>query len=184
MRHITIRHATTVAFVILALLATILTADARETRAVGDRWSVEIGFIEEPAIQADTNGLWLHVTENAQPVEGLEQTLQAEVIFGEAVRGLPLIPTPDDPGTYTSTFIPVQPGAYTFRIFGAIGEQAIDETFTSAPEGVAPVDPRIDYEFPSAAQGFVLTELAMPMTIALAAIGYGVLRWTSRRPAN
>ena len=58
-------------------------AVARETRPLADRFSVEIGFINEPAIQADTNGIWLRVTEGEEPVTGMEQTLQAEVIFGD-----------------------------------------------------------------------------------------------------
>jgi hypothetical protein len=162
-------------------MTTALPADARETRTLSDRWTVEIGFINEPAIQADTNGLWMSVTEGDKAVEGLEQSLQAEVSFGDAVRPLPLIPVPDEPGVYTSTFIPVQPGDYTFHIFGTIGDQAIDESFTSAPEGVGQVDQRIDYEFPSAAQGNVLVELAMPAVLGLIAVGYGVFRFTSRR---
>lgn len=184
MRHIPTRALTAFAFITLAMLALVPSTGARETRTVADRWTVEIGFENEPAIQADTNALWLRVTEGDQPVEGLEQTLQAEVIFGDAVRALPLIPEPGQPGIYTSTFIPVQPGDYTFHIVGTIGDVAIDETFTSAPEGVAPVDQRIDYEFPSAAQGFVLTELAMPMTIGLIAAGYGIFRLTTRRATS
>jgi hypothetical protein len=185
MRHILTRKisAFIVIFVALSGLAmtTALPADARETRTLADRWTVEIGFINEPAIQADTNGLWLHVTEGDQAVEGLEQTLQAEVKFGDATRALPLIPTPDEPGVYTSTFIPVQPGDYTFHIFGTIGDQAVDESFTSAPEGVGQVDQRIDYEFPSAAQGNVLVDLAIPAVLGLIAVGYGTFRFMSRR---
>lgn len=185
MRHRTPRLLTAFAFTCIAIMAMSLSIAsstlARETRTIAERWTVEIGFENEPAIQADTNALWLRIVEGDQPVEGLEQTLEAEVIFADAVRQLPLIPETGQPGLYTSTFIPVQPGDYTFHIYGTIGDVAIDETFTSAPEGVAPVDHRIDYEFPSAAQGFVLTELAMPVTLGLIVGGYGLLRLRSRR---
>jgi hypothetical protein len=75
----------------------------------------------------------------------------------------------------------VQPGNYAFRIAGAIDDQQVDELFTSAPEGVAPVDARIDYEFPSAAQGWVPQGLAMPAAIALVALGYGIATYVARR---
>lgn len=179
MRHLTPRIITA-ALVALALLTTIAPAGARETRTVAGRWTLTVGFIDEPAIQADTNGLWLNVTEGDQPVEGLEQTLQAEVIYGEAIRALPLIPAIDQPGIYTSTFIPVQPGTYAFRLFGTIGDQAIDERFESSPEGVAIVDARIDYEFPSAAQGWTIEKLAMPAALGTLVLGYGMYKFVTR----
>ena len=166
---------------IITIAALAIPASARETRPIADRFTVEIGFVNEPAIQADTNGLWLRVVEGEQPVEGLEQTLQAEVIFGDAVRSLPLIPSTDDPGTYTSTFIPVQPGDYTFRIFGTIADVTLDEFFTSAPEGVAPVDARIDYEFPTAAQGWVTRDLAMPAALGMLILAWGFVTYVSHR---
>jgi hypothetical protein len=181
MRQPTPRIITAFALMALALLATIAPASARETRALADRWTVTVGFIDEPAIQADTNGLWLRVSEGDQPVTGLEQSLQVEVIYGEAVRALPLIPAIDQPGIYTSTFIPVQPGNYAFRIFGTIGDQQVNERFESAPEGVAVVDSRIDYEFPSAAQGSVIEKLAMPVALGALVLGFGIARFVSRR---
>lgn len=175
------RILTVLATLLIALTAVITPAVARETRPIADRFTVEIGFIDEPAIQADTNGLWLRVTEGDQPVEGLEQSLQAEVIFGDAVRALPLIPSTDEPGVYTSTFIPVQPGDYTFRISGTIADVTLDEFFTSAPEGVAPVDARIDYEFPTAAQGWVTRDLAMPAALGGVLLAWGTISYVSRR---
>lgn len=169
----------TTGFVLFAILT--MPAAARETRTLADRFTVEIGFADEPAIQGDTNGLWLRVTEGDEPVTGLAQTLQAEVIYGDAVRALPLIPSTDRPGTYTSTFIPVQPGTYTFHIFGTLADLAVDERFTSAPEGVAPVDARIDYEFPTAAQGWTAERLAMPAAIGAATLATIVIAALVRR---
>ncbi len=170
MRRSFARILTTVLALFATLSALAMPSAARETRTLADRFMVEIGFVDEPAIQADTNGLWLRVTEDEEPVTGLEQTLQAEVIYGDAVRALPLIPTTDQAGVYTSTFIPVQPGDYTFHIFGTIADLAVDERFSSAPEGVAPVDARIDYEFPTAAQGWMPERLAMPAAIGAATL--------------
>lgn len=184
MRHPRPRLITVGTIAALTLLLASLPAGARETRTIADRWIVTIGFIEEPAIQADTNGLWLQVTEGGQPVEGLEQSLQAEVAYGDAVRPLPLIPAIDEPGTYTSTFIPVQPGDYTFRMTGTLGDLTIDERFTSAPEGVAVVDSRANYEFPSAAQGWAPRTLAMPVALGGILLGFGIARFLSRRDTN
>jgi hypothetical protein len=166
---------------VIAITALATPAMARETRPIADRFTVEIGFVNEPAIQADTNGLWLRVVEGEEPVTGLEQSLQAEVIYGDAVRALPVIPSIDEPGVYTSTFIPVQPGNYTFRISGTIADVAIDESFTSGPEGVAPVDARIDYEFPTAAQGWITRDLAMPAALGMLVVAWGALGYVSRR---
>lgn len=166
---------------VIATMAIAMPTAARETRPIAGRFTVEIGFVHEPAIQADTNGLWLRVVEGEEPVTGLEQSLQAEVIYGDAVRALPVIPSIDEPGVYTSTFIPVQPGDYTFRISGMIGDVAIDESFTSGPEGVAPVDARIDYEFPTAAQGWTTRDLAMPAALGMLVLAWGAWGFVSRR---
>ena len=181
MRRVPPRISTLLVALFLALTTITTPALARETRPIADRFTVEIGFVNEPAIQSDTNGLWLRVVEGDQPVTGLEQTLQAEVIYGDAVRALPVIPSIDEPGVYTSTFIPVQPGDYTFHIFGTIADVTLDEVFTSAPEGVAPVDPRIDYEFPTAAQGWAPRDLAMPAALGVLVLAWGVLNVISRR---
>jgi hypothetical protein len=181
MRRFPARILTLLATLAIATTAIVMPAAARETRTLADRFTVEIGFVHEPAIQADTNGMWLRITEGDQPVEGLEQTLQAEVIYGDAVRLLPVIPSIEEAGVYTSTFIPVQPGDYTFRISGSIADLAIEESFTSAPEGVAPVDARIDYEFPTAAQGWVARDLAMPAALGGVLLAWGIVRYVSRR---
>ena len=174
------RNLTLLAVLLLAVASFATPAAARESRILADRWTMEVGFVREPATQADTNGLWLRVMEGDQPVEGLEQTLQAEVIYGDAVRALPLIPVTNEPGTYTSTFIPVQPGDYTFRIFGTLGDVTLDEFFTSAPEGVAPVDPRLDYEFPTTAQGWAPRDLAMPAAAGILLLAFGAITFIAR----
>lgn len=158
----------------LALLV-VLPVSARESRDLGNGLVFDVGFIMEPPVQNDTNGLRLRVTSNADPVPGLESTLNARVTFAGETRELPLTPVDNEPGTYTSVFIPTQPGEYSFRISGAIGDQEIDETFHADPNGVPLVASRLDYEFPTAAHGD-LTNLAFPAGAALLLAGIaGVL---------
>nr|MBA3379866.1 hypothetical protein [Chloroflexia bacterium] len=58
-------------------------ASAHETREVATDYAFVVGFINEPAVQGDTNGIWLEVTMAEAPVLGLADKLQAQVIFGE-----------------------------------------------------------------------------------------------------
>jgi len=138
------------AVVALAMPATSL---AHETRTVATDYDVVIGFIEEPAIQNDTNGIWLEVTKGGEPVEGLADTLKAQVIYGDQTREATLTPAFGEKGVYTSVFIPTEPGDYTFRIYGTIDDVDVDETFTSSPEGFDSVAARADYELPTGAHG-------------------------------
>lgn len=153
---------------------------ARETRTIADTWTVEIGFVEEPPIQSDTNGLWVKVTQGDQPVEGLEATLSAQAIFAGQARELPLTPVAGQPGVYTSVFIPTQPGEYSFLLRGTIGDQPIEETFNASPEGVPLVASRLDYEFPTAANGSI-SNAAYPAAIGGALLLAGVIGIVTRR---
>ena len=121
--------------------------EAHESRTIADgRYQIVVGFMNEPVFAGDKSGLEFRVSEvstatptgdeetDGTPVEGLEETLQAEVIFGDQAMELPLEATWDEPGGYGSVFFPMEPGDYTFRIFGTIGDTEIDESFTSGPE--------------------------------------------------
>jgi hypothetical protein len=136
----------------LALLAT--TAGAvlgHEERQVGP-YTVVVGFIDEPVFVGQKSGLELFVGrgagENGQPVEGLEATLQAEVIVGDAMRQLALAPRFGAPGWYQAYFFPTEAGAYTFHITGTIEDEQVDESFTSSPEGFGEVEEVSSAQFP------------------------------------
>lgn len=162
----------------LALLITTQPVSARESRTIDEDITIETGFITEPPVQNDTNGLWLRVTSGETPVEDLESTLNPQVTFAGETRELPLAPVAGEPGTYSSVFIPTQPGEYSFRVAGTINDQPIDETFHASPDGVPLVASRLDYEFPTAAHGNV-TNLAFPAGAAvlmLGIVGYFVRR--------
>ncbi len=171
------------AFVALAFvaLAAPATSFAHETRTVATDYEFVVGFVEEPAIQNDTNGIFLEVTKGGEPVEGLADTLKAEVIYGDQKREATLSPAFGEPGVYTSVFIPTEPGDYTFRIFGKVGDQDVDETFTSSPEGFDSVAPRIDYEFPTGANGATDATLAFPAALGGVVLAAGALTVVVRR---
>lgn len=156
------------------LLISMSVASAHEHREVADgAYAMEVGFLNEPAVQDEINGLFLRVTEGhgeeeeaeATPaageeeeeeegpgVVGLEDTLQAEVTFGGQTTALTLRPISADPGSYRANFIPTAVGAYTFRIFGTINDVTIDESFTSGLETFSEVSERADLMFPPSDQ--------------------------------
>jgi hypothetical protein len=147
---------------VLFVLAPML-ASAHERRDVADgKYTLVVGFLDEPAFTSVKNGLDLRVTaapegtpaagEEAEgtPVEGLEATLKAEVIYSDQKRDLPLEAAFRDPGAYESWFFPMAAGDYSFHIYGEIEGTPIDETFTSSPDGFSSVEDRALYEFPSA----------------------------------
>jgi len=81
-------------------------------------------------------------------VEGLNKTIQPEVIFGPAARTFKLRPVFDEPGRYTADLIPVRLGDYTFRVFGTIECFEVDETFSASDGQFSSVAPIEDIQFP------------------------------------
>ena len=126
-------------------------AAAHETRMVGP-YTFVVGWVSEPAIAGQSNGLDLTVTETngGKAVEGLEKTLTAQVITGGGAktRTLDLAPDGDQPGHYTSGFVPTRVGDYTFHLSGMAGTTKIDEKFESGPNRFDPVTDIVGLEFP------------------------------------
>lgn len=153
-------------FAVMAAFAFALpgAASAHEHRDIADgRFTVVVGFIEEPAYTGFLNGLSLRVADNSMatpaadggeatgaPVEGLEETLQAEVIFGDQSATLTLEPKWRSPGEYQAWMVPMAAGDYSFRISGTIGDVAVDETFTSSPDTFSSVEDQATIQFPKA----------------------------------
>jgi hypothetical protein len=143
------------------LFAAPLSAAAHESRDLVDgTYHFVVGFMNEPVFAGDKSGLEFWVTDIAAatpvageeaegaPVEGLEETLTAEVIFGDQTMELPLSARFGEPGAYESIFFPMQPGDYTFRIYGTIDGLDIDESFTSSPQGFGAVEDPAPLQFP------------------------------------
>jgi hypothetical protein len=134
--------------VALALtLAFVGQALAHEEREVGP-YEMEVGFIDEPVFVGQKSGLEFSVFLEGEPVEGLEDTLQAEVIKDDQSRDLPISPRFGEPGWYQSVFFPTAEGPYTFHIFGTIEDTGVDESFTSSAEGFSEVEAATAGQFP------------------------------------
>ena len=143
--------ATAVAVVVASLGIFASPAAAHESRGVGP-YTFVVGWITEPAVVGQANGLDLTVTETAgdAPVEGLEKSLRAEVITGGGakIRSLTLQPDGDRVGHYTSAFVPTRVGDYTFRISGTAATTQVDEKFESGPNRFDPVTDVASLQFP------------------------------------
>jgi hypothetical protein len=166
----------------LSLTLGVTSTLAHETRDIGDH-TIIVGFIGEPVFTGQKCGLELRVTRGEEPVEGLEETLEAEVVFESERRTLPLSPRFGEPGWYESVFFPTAAGPYTFRIFGEIDGSTIDESFTSSEDGFDEVRESTSGQFPVVLppEGDVArdartgAEAATTATIALALGGAGLL---------
>ena len=135
------------ASIALALIAVGPVA-AHEERDVG-AYQFVVGFIGEPVYAGQKSGLELMVSQNDQPVEGLAETLKAEVIKGDDRRDLPLSPRFGQPGWYQSYFFPTVAGPYTFHITGTLPDgSTVDESFTSSPDGFGEVQDAAAGQFP------------------------------------
>ena len=118
---------------------------------VGD-YALEIGFHNEPVYQGDPNSLDLFVTNSKtnEKVNGLEKTLQAEIIFGGSKKQLDLLPQDGVDGGYTAAVIPTQLGDYTWHIWGTIESTPVDVSMTSSPTTFGSVESKAAYAFPAA----------------------------------
>ncbi|MDQ2655094.1 MAG: hypothetical protein M3Z20_18845 [Chloroflexota bacterium] len=146
------------AFLLFASLLTALggSAAAHVDIDVGDgQYVMEVGFRDEPALQGQPNAVFIAVekygTGGTEPVDGLAGTLQAEVSRDGVAKTIPFVPMGD--GVYEAPFVPTATGDYTFRIFGDIEGNAVDESVTSGPQTFNSVDPLSAHEFPPAIAG-------------------------------
>ena len=120
---------------------------AHEERQIGDLTLV-VGFIDEPVFTGQKSGLEVMITHAGAPVEGAEATLDAEVTYAGETRALTVSPRFGEPGWYESVFFPTAAGAYTFRLFGEVDGEPIDESFTSSPDGFSEVEEAASGQFP------------------------------------
>jgi hypothetical protein len=118
---------------------------------VGD-YELVIGFHNEPAYQGEPNGLDLFVTntKTGELVNGLEETLQVEIIYGASKQELKMEAQWGQDGAYTAYVIPTAAGDYTWHIWGEIEGTPVDVTMSSSPDTFSSVEPKSAVAFPSA----------------------------------
>jgi len=132
---------------VLTMIVSTGTTLAHESRDIDDITMV-VGLLDEPAYSGQKSGLELNVIHHEEPVEGLEETLQAEVIFDDQTRSLEISPRFGEPGAYQSVFFPTAAGPYTFHIWGEIDGEPIDETFSSGEDTFSEVQDVTGGQFP------------------------------------
>tara|TARA_A100001037_G_C15152655_1_gene640557 strand:+ start:4485 stop:5495 length:1011 start_codon:yes stop_codon:yes gene_type:complete len=88
-------------------------------------------------LHAITSGVMTSNNIEKQPISGLSETLKTELIHVSSQSSiiLNLSEDADNPGRYTSPFIPTSPGVYEIRVYGTIHGTQIDETFVSMGGG-------------------------------------------------
>jgi hypothetical protein len=143
----------TAAGVVLALVAVLLpgAALAHEKRTVG-KYTFVVGFLNEPAIQGEPNGLDLTITDaNGNPVDGAEKTLKVGIAYsGGTPKDLPLSARFGLHGKYTTQVIPTKVGSYSFVFSGTLNGDPVIETFESGPGRFDDVTSASSLEFPEA----------------------------------
>jgi hypothetical protein len=126
---------------------------------VNGKYQIIFGFLAEPAYSGQQNGIDLTVCEGAcvnnpdgtlkNPVKDVQKTLKAEVSYGGQTRPVELAPRFRADGKYNGYFFPTKEGAYTFRFFGTINGDAIDERVTSGKDGFNEVQNAEAAQFPT-----------------------------------
>jgi hypothetical protein len=136
---------------LVLVLSLVTLALAHESRTVG-KYTFEVGFLGEPTIQGQPNGLDLTITDaSGAPVEGAEKTLKVAIAFGGgSPKDLPMRPVEGQKGKYTADVIPTKAGTYSFIFSGTVNGDAVKETFESGPGRFDDVQPPSAFEFPPA----------------------------------
>jgi hypothetical protein len=112
---------------------------------------MEIGFFIEPAFVGSPNGVFLNAVHDGQPVTDIAPgDMTARVTFGDETSDpLDFLPVSEgEPGSYVASFVPSQPGAYTFHLEGTIDGEEVDQTMSSGPKTFDTVESLTDNSFP------------------------------------
>ncbi len=136
----------------VALLGVLASSALAHGRAeVGD-YQLVIGFRGEPAYQGEPNGLDLFVTnaQTGESINGLEDSLRAEIIYGASSREVEIRAQFGREGAYTADVLPTEAGDYTWHIWGDIEGTPVDVSMTSSPSTFSSVQPKADVSFPAA----------------------------------
>ncbi|MGI8552557.1 MAG: hypothetical protein ACR2PL_17475 [Dehalococcoidia bacterium] len=140
----------TIAMVLLTLVAIPGIASAHEKRTVAGKYTFVVGFLNEPAIVEQPNGIDPTFTDAStnQPIEGLEKSLKTQIIIGGESENVTLSPRFGMPGKYTANVIPTKAGTWKFHFSGKINSDNLDETFTSGPGRFNDVESKDALQFP------------------------------------
>jgi len=116
--------------------------------------AIATGFQTEPAYVGQPNAVELEITKGGKAVTDIGQgDLQVGVSFGGQSTALTLEPNFEvgewgTPGDYIASFIPTQPGKYTFTIAGTAAGEHIKYSMTSGPDTFSEVEDPASAMFP------------------------------------
>ncbi len=169
-----------VVFLVVLVTTAVQLAHAHTRTEVGP-YAIVVGWAQEPPIIGERNALVIEITQDEQPVTGVEATLDAELIYGGRQFRVNLVPTAE-PGVYTADIFPTVRGQYGIRLFGAINDVEVDVVVE--PEEVFPAD-RLHFPQPQpdpielqkelqTIQEELQAELASARLLALAGLGIGL----------
>jgi hypothetical protein len=108
--------------------------------------SIVTGFATEPAFVGQPNAVQLQISKGGKAVTDLRQgDLKVDVGFSGQRTTLTLEPQFEvgewgTPGDYRASFIPTQPGPYTFDISGTVGGEKVNYSITSGPKTFSEVE--------------------------------------------
>ena len=123
------------AFLLLVTIGFFGNAFAHTVDSVGD-YRLEIGWMNEPVVSGETNGIELYVSplepdisleeqEFKNGITGLEKFLKMQIILKEDKIMLPLSADHNIPGKYYAFVNPTVAGYYQANILGNIGDTQI-----------------------------------------------------------
>ena len=116
--------------------------------------AIATGFRTEPAYVGQPNAVELEITKGGKPVTDVGQgDLKVGVSFGGQSTALSLQPNFEvgewgTPGDYIASFIPTQPGTYTFTVAGTVAGEQIKYSMTSGPSTFSEVEDPAAAMFP------------------------------------
>jgi hypothetical protein len=113
---------------------------------VGD-YAIEVGWLDEPAVVGERNGIVLMVSNTASPDSPVDISgLRVAASYGGEIKDLMLQPASEESvNEYVAPILPTVEGLYTVQLRGQLGNTEIDEDVQ--PEEVAAAD---SLAFPSA----------------------------------
>ena len=164
------------AFLLLLIPGLLGTAFAHTIDSVGE-YRLEIGWMNEPVVSGETNGIEFSVNrlepglelkeqKFKEGISGLEKSLKIELLFKEEKIKLSLSPDHNIPGKYYAFVNPTVSGFYQVNILGRI-----EETPISLSMHPPKVDERSYIEFPKPSD-LTLTQLIDGHTTLVGEINY------------
>ncbi len=124
------------------VLAVPFTASAHERQVFeinGKQYQIVVGSLNEPLVVDDKSGVDFRVATLPanKPVEGLQDTLEVELIAGDKRKVLPFETVYNTPGSYKAPFFPTVATTLSYRVFGEIDGTPFNVTFSCHAGGHA-----------------------------------------------